>query len=176
MNRPPSDNDDVIDSRSIIERIEELTEFKDALDTAREALTEAKDALTTAQTEANDNTDDEQADALAQAFDAANDAVSDAESAVGLAEVDFGDDEAEELRVLEALQEEGEGYSDWRHGATLVRDSHFEQYAREFADEIGAIPKGATWPCTCIDWTQAAEELQQDYSSVEFGDVTYWIR
>ena len=32
------------------------------------------------------------------------------------------------------------------------------------------------WPYSCIDWEQAAEELQQDYMSVEFDGVTYWMR
>ena len=32
------------------------------------------------------------------------------------------------------------------------------------------------WPYTCIDWEQAARELRYDYTSVDFDDVTYWIR
>jgi hypothetical protein len=90
---------------------------------------------------------------------------------------DWGPDEADELANLEALQEEAEGYcADWHHGATLIRDSYFERYAQELADDIGAIPRDAGWPCTCIDWEQAARELQMDYTSVEFGGVTYWVR
>lgn len=83
----------------------------------------------------------------------------------------------EELDSLRALAEEAEGYaSDWQYGEALIRDSYFEDYARDLADDIGAINKDATWPCNCIDWEQAARELQQDYTSVEFGGVTYWIR
>lgn len=85
--------------------------------------------------------------------------------------------EVEELAALEALAEEGEDYSpDWKYGATLVRDSYFQEYAQELAEEIGAIQAGASWPNTCIDWEQAARELQQDYTSVEFGGVDYWVR
>lgn len=41
---------------------------------------------------------------------------------------------------------------------------------------MGAL-KGATeWPLRHIDWDAAAEELKQDYTSVEFDGVTYWIR
>ena len=32
------------------------------------------------------------------------------------------------------------------------------------------------WPFTCIDWDDAAKELKYDYFSVDFGGVDYWIR
>jgi hypothetical protein len=28
----------------------------------------------------------------------------------------------------------------------------------------------------CIDWNEAASELQMDYTAVEFDGVTYWVR
>lgn len=85
--------------------------------------------------------------------------------------------EAEELAALEDLAKEAEGYAeDWQYGAALIRDSYFEEYAREFADDIGAVNRNAKWPNTCIDWKQAAEELQMDYTRVDFDGVTYWTR
>jgi hypothetical protein len=87
------------------------------------------------------------------------------------------ENETEELAMLLALQDEAAGYApDWEYGATLIRDSYFKEYAQELADDIGAIPNDAAWPLTCIDWDQAARELQQDYTSVEFDGVTYWVR
>ena len=62
------------------------------------------------------------------------------------------------------------------HGETLIRDTYFEDYARELAEDIGAINRDASWPNNCIDWEEAASQLQQDYFSVEYGDVIYWIR
>lgn len=113
-----SNSDDVIDSRQVIERIEEL--------------------------QGNDERDQ---------------------------------DENRELTSLLALQEEAEGYSsDWKYGAILVRDSYFKDHAQELAEDIGAINSDATWPNNCIDWDQAARELQMDYTSVEFDGVTYWVR
>ena len=86
-------------------------------------------------------------------------------------------DDAEELATLKALASEGEDYAaDWTHGETLIRDSYFVEYAQELAEDIGAINHEASWPNTCIDWEQAAQELRMDYTAVEFGDVTYWIR
>lgn len=85
--------------------------------------------------------------------------------------------EIDELKALKVLAEEAEGYAPgWRHGESLIRDSYFEQYAEELADDIGAIKDGTQWPYTCIDWEKAARELRMDYTAVEFGDVTYWIR
>lgn len=89
------------------------------------------------------------------------------------------EDETEkaELKALEALQEEAEGYSDdWKYGATLIRDSYFTEYAQELAEDIGAIDRNAKWPLQHIDWEAAADELKQDYTSVEFDGTTYWVR
>ena len=89
---------------------------------------------------------------------------------------DLDDDEVEELHSLKALETDAGGASDWRYGETLIRDSYFKTYAIEMAEEIGAIPSEYTWPTSCIDWGQAARELQMDYTSVEFGEAIYWIR
>jgi hypothetical protein len=113
-----SNNDDVIDSRDVIERIEEL-ENQDTVD----------------------------------------------------------DDDYDELTVLRALAAEASGYaSDWQYGETLIRDSYFREYAEQLAEECDLIPEGAHWPMSCIDWEAAADELQMDYTSVDFDGVTYWIR
>ena len=61
---------------------------------------------------------------------------------------------------------------DW-YPATLIRDDHFTDYAQELAD---AYFSKQVWPMTCIDWEQAARELQMDYTAVEFDGVTYWTR
>ena len=86
-------------------------------------------------------------------------------------------DEIEERAALVALAEQAEGYAaDWQYGEQLIRDSYFKDYAMELAEDIGAVDANASWPNTCIDWDQAARELQMDYTSVEFAGVTYWIR
>lgn len=81
----------------------------------------------------------------------------------------------EEFAALSALEEQC-NYGDWRYGTTLIRDSYFEDYAREFADDIGAVNSEAKWPNSCIDWEAAADELKQDYTSVSFRGVDYWVR
>lgn len=82
-----------------------------------------------------------------------------------------------ELAHLKALEKEAEPYCpDWRYGASLIRDSYFTDYAEQLADDIGAIDHNANWPVCHIDWDAAAASLQQDYTSVEFDGVTYWVR
>jgi hypothetical protein len=141
MSREISNHDDVIDSRDVIERIEELTD-------EREYILDKAD--------------------MHDAIDLQHD------TALELDEWDA--DNASELAALKALAEDAEGYVDWKHGAQLIRDDYFEDHAREMAEDMGAVKDDASWPYTCIDWEQAARELQQDYTSVEFDGVTYWVR
>ena len=90
----------------------------------------------------------------------------------------------DELATLTVLLDECKGLGgdeEWRgdwYPVTLIKDSYFRTYAEEFADDIGAVPANVAemWPLTCIDWEQAAEELQMDYSAVTFNGETYWTR
>jgi antirestriction protein len=85
------------------------------------------------------------------------------------------DEERGELLALQSLAEQASGTSDWEHGEALIRDSYFQTYARELADELDSAP-AQTWPYQHVDWEAAANELKQDYTPVEFAGVTYWIR
>ena len=82
----------------------------------------------------------------------------------------------EKLELLYALRNEANGSPDWKYGEVLIRDSYFKEYAQELAEDCGMINSDASWPNTCIDWDQAARELQVDYFSVDFDGVDYWIR
>ena len=117
MKNAPTNSDDVIDSRDILARIEEL-----------------------------------------QGMDAPD------------------EEEKEELAALESLQSEAEGYSDdWKHGASLVRDSYFTEYVEELCRDIGDMPAEIPHYIE-IDWEKTAANIQQDYTSIEFDGVTYWVR
>lgn len=89
----------------------------------------------------------------------------------------WDDDDAQaELDALKSLADEAESCGDWKHGATLIRDDQFEDYAQELAEDLGLLKERDSWPYTCIDWEQAANELKQDYTSVSFDGTDYWIR
>lgn len=98
------------------------------------------------------------------------------------AEYEGHEDDHEEYADLAALLDELKGNGgdeQWRgdwYPVTLIRDSYFVKYAQELADDIGATDSSQSWPYTCIDWAQAARELQMDYTSVEYDGTIYWYR
>lgn len=165
---------DILDSRDIIARIEELDSdrsiYVDAIDTAEEALAEAEEALRQAPEGANTS---ELQNAVCEAANALEKARLDLQGEDGFDSTVEG----EELAALKALAEEGENYADdWNYGVALIRDSYFRTHAEELADDLGLVPNDAPWPLTCIDWRRAAEELKGDYTAIEFDGVTYWVR
>lgn len=142
----PTNSDDIIDSRDVIQAVEELKAERRCQECDGEGV--VIDPERTAYCTACDGS--------------------------GL-NPDF--DQAEELAALEGLEAEGSNATcDWQYGETLIRFSYFQEYAKEFAGDIGAVNRDATWPMSHIDWEAAAEELQQDYSSIDFDGVEYWVR
>lgn len=94
-----------------------------------------------------------------------------------IAVIDREEDEQEELDTLYDLQKECENVtSEWNHGATLIREDYFEDYAKQLADDLGLINADAGWPNSFINWKAAADALKQDYSEVDYDGVTYFIR
>lgn len=87
---------------------------------------------------------------------------------------DLDDDEKERAdEIRQVLSDIG---AEAFHGAQLIREDTFEEFAREFAEEIGAMPHADQWPAYCIDWERAANELRMDYTSVEFDGSTWYVR
>jgi DNA repair exonuclease SbcCD ATPase subunit len=160
-----------LDTRDLYARKCELESLRDALNEALEKQAEAQSELDAFDPERPDVAPDDEA--WHEQKEELEEALADAESEVESAKVYFGDDEIEELEELETLENE---ISDFRHGETMIPESDFEDYARQFAEDIGAITDDAGWPCTCIDWERAADELRMDYSEVEYQGTTYLAR
>ena len=135
---PAIDNtEDIIDSRDIIERIEEL----EAICLPVRNVETGEDELDPSYTESE------------------------------------REDAAEELATLKAVAVVGEDYiADWEHGEALIRDSYFEDHARELAHDCGMVDEKVRWPMDHIDWEAVAETLKQDYTELDFDGVTYWAR
>lgn len=74
--------------------------------------------------------------------------------------------------ILE-IREECEGYG-WEHGILFVRESYWEEYARQLAEDVGAIDRNAAWPACHIDWGAAADALMRDYNESDVGRMTYY--
>jgi len=165
MKTTPSNTDDIIDSRDIISRHEEL---RDELDSLLSDFHDAED-------------DESKASALEalQTWLANDMTAEDVQDFTGTPDQleEWGkSDDVEELAALQNLVDEAEGYGDWRHGETLIREGYFEKYAQDLADDIGAIDRNAGWPLNCTDWEQAARELKTDYMEVSFNGETYLMR
>lgn len=84
------------------------------------------------------------------------------------------DQELDELRVIDS--EGSASIADWQYGETLIPECDFEDYARELADDIGAVKSDAGWPNSYIDWAAAADALKMDYSEVTIRGDAYLAR
>lgn len=132
---------DIIDSRDIQERIDELqTEFENLID-------------------AVENAEDSDLKIVEEELET------------------WLDVNGDEYVSLVAFKNEAESYtSEWDYGNAFISDGYFEDYARELAEDIGAVDKKASWPNQFIDWNAASEALKIDYSEIIFDDVSYWVR
>jgi predicted nucleic acid-binding Zn-ribbon protein len=140
-----------LDTRDLQERLEELEALRDSLEAARDLSEE-----------------------LAKDTEATQESIDEADAAERKAEMDYGDDEAEELAEIESLK--AEIGAKWKRGVLLIPESDFEDYARELAKDIGAITQDIEWPCNHIDWAAATDSLKMDYTSTTFMSTDYLYR
>lgn len=174
-----TNSDNIIDSRGIIARIEELQGIKDELE---EAYKEAKT-----------NNSERPYPWSAKHEKAARldhyDKIGELQLPVVQAEIDALEalkgweqsDDAEELKALEALAEEGENSPEWNYGEALIHEDYFTDYIEELISDCYELPKELTsgeWPYRhiTIDYEAAAEEAKQDYIELDFDGQTYLIR
>lgn len=91
----------------------------------------------------------------------------------------FDEYDQTELDTLLALKKEYvDSFSEdsWGFGAIFIRESHFDDYAQEFAEDCDLVRTDAVWPNNCIDWEQAARELAMDYTTITFDGVDYYTQ
>jgi uncharacterized protein (UPF0335 family) len=163
----PTNSDEIIDSRYVIERIEELEDERDTL------VEDIKESLDEFEEHAGESYDEA---TVGRIVDDAKLVVLEASILERRATLVEWDDDNGELKELKELASGCSDYSDWKDGVMLIRDNYFETYAQQFAEDTGAIPKDLSWPACHIDWEAACESLQQDYTAVEWDGVTYWYR
>ena len=90
-------------------------------------------------------------------------------------EADLDNGEKDELTALKALVEQCEGYGDWELGEVLIRRSYWIEYVQELLEDCGDIPKDIPW-YIAIDWDKTADNIEADYTTVDFNGVEYLIR
>jgi hypothetical protein len=79
--------------------------------------------------------------------------------------------------ILEDLRDNG-GDEQWRgdwYPSTLIKDSHFLEYARELVVDCDDIPSNLPHYIV-IDWDATARNIRTDYTSTKIDGVTYWYR
>jgi len=178
-----SNSDDVIDSRDVIARMEELQDERDALKDAvdeweAERLDQDADDIvdpTEAALIAGHMANPEDRGPMAPLVDWWLENCEDYRDLVdALAEWDG--DNADELTALVELDKEGSDVAgDWTHGETLVRYSYWVDYCQELCEDVGDLPKNIPSYIE-IDWEATAKNLAQDYSTIEWDGVEYYVR
>jgi hypothetical protein len=93
-------------------------------------------------------------------------------------EASFDFDRYEALEVL--LDElEGLGGDHQWHGKwfpiMLIPDEDFTEYAQELLQDIGDLPRDIP-SYIDINWESTADNIKEDYSSVDFEGTEYWFR
>lgn len=170
-----SNSQDVIDSRDVIERIEELKSEQDSYVEEYEEAKEEADEL------AEENggewvATERLCDAinyLAEYWGCTPEEVDD--SAAGFRSEADGFNGDEELHTLTKFADQLEGYGDWNHGETLIRHDYFTEYCQQMVEDIGDFPSGIP-SYIVIDWEATASHLKMDYTEADFDGVTYYMR
>lgn len=162
MTTKPESHDDLIDSRDVIERFEELDAERQAVEDATDEAREAYDYHNSENTE-----EGPEWDALQEAIKA---------------QVDWHESaEADEWNALKRLIDQCEHVSDWVHGETLINEDYFTKYIENLIDDCYEMPKemnSGNWPYRhmTMDYEAAAEEAKVDYEEVDFDGTTFFIR
>lgn len=165
--------DDIINSRDIIARHEELQDERFSLvESLEEAKENFEDFLKVADEELKENDDFEDRCASFR------EAINDAQDALNEFDQSFDRDE---LDLLTEVISQGEDSPDWSYGEGLIKDSYFTDYITDLINDCYELPKGMTsgdwpWRHMSMDYEAAAEEAKGDYTEINAGGETYWIR
>lgn len=91
------------------------------------------------------------------------------------AQDELDEDETDEMAAIRELRDECDD-SEWKYGIEFIREDDFEDYARQLAEDIGAIDRELGWPACHIDWEAASDSLKMDYMLTEVGGIEYRFR
>lgn len=145
-----TNKDNLIDSRDIIDRIKELSKFQIEVFNEQQSIE-------------NDN------DLIIDESDYDND-----HFRFWLNEVPSSE-ERDELKALLALNDECENFSDWQYGEILIHSDYWVQYVEELLIDVGDLPKDIPH-YIAIDWEKTADNIEMDYTRVDFYGEEYLIR
>lgn len=161
--------EDIIDSRDIIARYEELNdEYQFLVDELEDANNAVDRMHENCETFNKENT---------EIFESLQDDLTDAQNALDEFNSSFDKDE---MDTLKAIIDECSHSSEFEHGCGLIREDYFVQYITDLIHDCYEFPKefeSGKWPWnhTSIDYYAAAEEAKSDYNTVEINGTTYYF-
>ena len=93
---------------------------------------------------------------------------------------ELDEDDALELTELEDLEKEGieqclGGEAAWNDGVDLINDDYFIRYSQQRLEDGGIHLLTAPW-WLAIDWEETADKLKTDYSEINMGAASFWVR
>lgn len=94
---------------------------------------------------------------------------------------EWSDGDESELKELVALLGACKGMGgdhQWQgvwYPVTLIHDRYFTEYTEDMLKDCGVLPRDVPWYIV-IDWEATANNVRQDYTSVDFDGQTYWVR
>jgi chromosome segregation ATPase len=179
--------ENVIDTRDLQERIEELEEFQTVVDAIKEEIAEHTEEIAEVEKEFEDLSVEESDENLADherevveekieevktKLEVMAENLCDLETDLEIAEDDFSEEEKAELEVLLSLRDE---VSEWHSGNQLINENYFTEYAQELCEEIGDVPKNLPHYIS-INWEETADNIKADYSECTYNGDTYLYR
>ena len=183
MREAPSNTDNIINSRDVIKRIEELdAERDDLVDDFVQVRDKHEEARIAVQGAEDDkllavlhDKDIEKAqgvlDKALELVDEVREDFEEAEAALKEWQEEYGD----ELKALKTLADEGADYSgNWSCGETLIHEDYFVEYVKGFVEDIGDFPRDLP-AYVVIDWEAIAENIKVDYTEIDFDGTTFLI-
>ena len=145
----------IIDTRDLHDRLEELKLKQDEIQNKKDELAELNNYVP------NEDEQEEHDERLKGAIEELRDM-----------EVYFDEDEQKELEELENMESE---IPEWQHGETLIPEDDWVEYCEELCTDLGYISQDFPWWIE-IDWKATAENIKVDYSEIEYQGTTYLYR
>lgn len=144
---------DIVDTRDIQERIDEIEDDIDTLENEMSDLEEEIDELIDSEEDGNQNIIDLKLDEI--------------EEKVGVIK-----DLKEELDNLLNIKSE---VPEFEEGNTLIHENYWVEYVQDLVTDCGYISSDLPWWIE-IDWDRTADNVAQDYSTIEIEGNTYYYR
>ncbi len=160
-------NDEIINSKDILARHEELTSEAESLQfNIDDLLDEIKEIEG-----GNISTHDlYRLEKLNELLETAKEELS-----------NFDAEHEEEFLYLEEAIEGGENSPDWIHGESLISEDYFEDYISDQINDCYEMPaefESGKWPWChlSMDWYSAAEDAKGDYNEIQIAGNTFYIK